>query len=53
MLITNQYVATNYCLINSVINNLTTLLSLYTTRIQGLKTLEDTILLNEGEKCFL
>ena len=45
MLITDQYVGTNYCLITSVINTLTTLLfeDFYTTRIQGLKTLEDTM----------
>ena len=61
MLITNQYLATNYCLINSVINTLTTFpRRIYTTPIQGLKTLEDNAktcsfpaLLNEGEKCFL
>ena len=61
MLITNQYLATNYCLINSVINTLTTFLRrIYTTPIQGLKTLEDNAktcsfpaLLNEGEKCFI
>ena len=45
MLATNQYVATNYCLNNSVINILTTILRrIFMLRVfQNLKTLEDTM----------
>ena len=45
MLTTNQYVATNYCLNNSVINILMTILrGIFMLRVfQNLKTLEDTM----------
>ena len=46
MLIINQYVASNYCLINSVINMYfddTPSVDFCTTRIQGITTLKDTM----------